>query len=121
MHSPTQQDPLEIVSTLATPLADRMLRERLTRGTLPLADADRLWTASLLLEAHRRPVPRIVAAVAARRVAPARRAGRLTRLLRPFQRPAEAGRAARPKDLAVSPATGPRGAGSGVSPARRGR
>jgi hypothetical protein len=63
MHSPTQQDPLEIVSTLATPLADRMLMERLTRGTLPLADADRLWTAPLLLEAHRRPVPRIVADV----------------------------------------------------------
>jgi hypothetical protein len=116
MHSTTQQDQLEIVSTLATSLADRMLMERLTRGTLPLANADRLWTASRLLEAHQRPVPRIVAdvldqvrsgnpageregsdaeialvaAVSARRAAPAPRAGRLSRLLRPFLRPAEA-------------------------------
>lgn len=63
MNSTTQQDQLEIVSALAASLADRMLMERLTQGTLPLANASRLWTASLLLEEHERPIPRIVADV----------------------------------------------------------
>ncbi|MFF9551068.1 MULTISPECIES: hypothetical protein [Methylobacterium] len=63
MNSTTQQDQLEIVSALAASLADRMLMERLTQGTLPLANARRLWTASLLLEEHERPIPRIVADV----------------------------------------------------------
>ncbi|MGX9982844.1 hypothetical protein [Methylobacterium fujisawaense] len=63
MNSTTQQDQLEIVSALAASLADRMLMERLTQGTLPLANAGRLWTASLLLEEHERPIPRIVADV----------------------------------------------------------
>ncbi len=60
MKSTTQQDQLEIVSDLAASLADRMLMERLTQGKLPLANASRLWTASLLLEEHARPIPRIV-------------------------------------------------------------
>jgi len=60
MKSTTQQDQLEIVSALAASLADRMLMERLTQGKLPLANASRLWTASLLLEEHARPIPRIV-------------------------------------------------------------
>ncbi|WCS23641.1 hypothetical protein LOK46_21085 [Methylobacterium sp. NMS14P] len=117
MKSTTQQDQLEIVSALAASLADRMLMERLTQGRLPLANASRLWTASLLLEEHARPIPRIVTDVleqvrhvepddgndadgieaepepdpaAARRPArPARRRG-LTRLLRPFRQAAEA-------------------------------
>jgi hypothetical protein len=63
MTSTMQQDQLETVSALAATLADRMLMERLTRGTLPLANASRLWTASLLLEEHQRPIPRIVADV----------------------------------------------------------
>ncbi|RUP16763.1 MAG: hypothetical protein EKK43_00380 [Methylobacterium sp.] len=63
MNSTTQQDQLEIVSALAASLADRMLMERLAQGTLPLANASRLWTASLLLEEHERPIPRIVADV----------------------------------------------------------
>ncbi|MGH1570238.1 hypothetical protein ACRAWG_05730 [Methylobacterium sp. P31] len=63
MDRTTQQDQLEVVSALAASLADRMLMERLTSGTLPLANASRLWTASLLLEEHERPVPRIVADV----------------------------------------------------------
>ncbi|MGU3546520.1 hypothetical protein [Methylobacterium sp. A52T] len=63
MKSTTQQDQLEIVSALAASLADRMLMERLTQGKLPLANASRLWTASLLLEEHARPIPRIVADV----------------------------------------------------------
>ena len=41
MNSTTQQDQLEIVSALAASLADRMLMERLTQGTLPLANASR--------------------------------------------------------------------------------
>ena len=109
-----QQDQLETVSALATTLADRMLMERLTRGTLPLANASRLWTASLLLEEHERPIPRIVAdvldavrhgapaqdapepaaqaasAVTAAAPEPAPRTGRLVRILRPFRRAAEA-------------------------------
>ncbi|GAN50918.1 hypothetical protein ME121_4977 [Methylobacterium sp. ME121] len=119
MKSTTQQDQLEIVSALAASLADRMLMERLTQGKLPLANASRLWTASLLLEEHARPIPRIVTDVleevrhvepddgdeadgieaqpgpevdlaGARRPArPARRRG-LTRLLRPFRQAAEA-------------------------------
>ncbi|KAA0113507.1 hypothetical protein CIW48_29570 [Methylobacterium sp. P1-11] len=60
MKTTTQQDQLEIVSALAASLADRMLMERLRQGTLPLGNASRLWTASLLLEEHARPVPRIV-------------------------------------------------------------
>ncbi|MBP1180984.1 hypothetical protein [Methylobacterium sp. PvR107] len=107
-----QQDQLEIVSALAASLADRMLMERLTRGTLPLAHAGRLWTASLLLEEHERPIPGIVADVLeqVRHVEPADgadpeagpdvtgadaddrpapRTGRLIRLLRPFRPAAE--------------------------------
>ncbi|MGH1587267.1 hypothetical protein ACRBEV_01605 [Methylobacterium phyllosphaerae] len=116
MDRTTQQDQLEIVSALAASLADRMLMERLTQGTLPLANAGRLWTASRLLEAHERPVPRIVADVLEQvrhaesaedpdgidmapgpeateerpKVARAPRRRRLTRLLRPFRQPAEA-------------------------------
>lgn len=116
MDSTTQQDQLEIVSALAASLADRMLMERLTCGTLPLANASRLWTASLLLEAHEHPIPRIVADVLdqVRQVEPAEgrdvsdaeagpdavpampvdepapRKGRLIRLLRPFRQMAEA-------------------------------
>jgi hypothetical protein len=107
----TQQDQLEIVSALAASLADRMLMERLTCGTLPLANASRLWTASLLLEEHARPVPRIVEDVLeqVRHVEPADgagpeagpdltravdrpapRKGRLIRLLRPFRPAAQA-------------------------------
>ena len=114
MNSTMQQDQLETVSALAATLADRMLMERLTRGTLPLANASRLWTASLLLEEHQRPIPRIVVdvldefrqggpteeasepvtearptAVAAAR-GPAPRKGRLVRILRPFRRAAGA-------------------------------
>jgi hypothetical protein len=63
MNNTTPQDQLEIVSNLAASLADRMLMERLTEGKLPLANASRLWTASLLLEEHARPIPRIVADV----------------------------------------------------------
>jgi hypothetical protein len=106
-----QQDQLEIVSALAASLADRMLMERLTRGTLPLAHAGRLWTASLLLEEHERPIPGIVTDVLeqVRHVEPADgadpeagpdvtdaddqpapRTGRLIRLLRPFRPAAEA-------------------------------
>ena len=115
MDSRMQQDQLEIVSALAASLADRMLMERLTRGTLPLAHAGRLWTASLLLEEHERPIPGIVADVLeqVRHVEPADgadpeagpdvtgagadaddrpapRTGRLIRLLRPFRPAAEA-------------------------------
>ncbi|WP_457105946.1 hypothetical protein [Methylobacterium sp. P5_C11] len=116
MDRTTQQDQLEIVSALAASLADRMLMERLTQGTLPLANASRLWTASRLLEAHERPVPRIVADVLEQvrhaesaedpdgtdmapgpeateerpKTARAPRRRRLTRLLRPFRQPAEA-------------------------------
>ena len=113
MNSTMQQDQLETVSALASTLADRMLMERLTRGTLPLANASRLWTASLLLEEHQRPIPRIVAdvldevrqgepaeeafepvaearAVAAPGHEPASRRGRLVRILRPFRRAAGA-------------------------------
>ncbi|MEE7502241.1 hypothetical protein ACLBXO_22065 [Methylobacterium sp. C33D] len=110
MKSTTQQDQLEVVSTLAASLADRMLMERLTQGKLPLANASRLWTASLLLEEHARPIPRIVTDVleqvrhvdpddadgagvdltaAPRPGRPSRRRG-LTRLLRPFRQAAEA-------------------------------
>ena len=109
-----QQDQLETVSALATTLADRMLMERLTRGTLPLANASHLWTASLLLEEHQRPIPRIVADVldavrhgtpaegtpepaaqaspvtAAAARGPTPRTGRLIRILRPFRRAAGA-------------------------------
>jgi hypothetical protein len=91
-----------------------MLMERLASGTLPLANASRLWTASLLLEEHQRPVPRIVADVLEqfRHVEPADgrdgtdpgpdaasedpsgepapRKRRLSRLLRPFRQAAEA-------------------------------
>ena len=115
MDSRMQQDQLEIVSALAASLADRMLMERLTRGTLPLAHAGRLWTASLLLEEHERPIPGIVADVLeqVRHVEPADgadpevgpdvtrgdadaddqpapRTGRLIRLLRPFRPATEA-------------------------------
>ncbi|MEE7466213.1 hypothetical protein MOF8_04335 [Methylobacterium oryzae] len=117
MKSDTQQDQLEIVSALAASLADRMLMERLTQGKLPLANATRLWTASLLLEEHARPVPRIVTDVleqvrhvepdeagdtdeaetglepdltAARRPDRPSRGRGLTRLLRPFRQAAEA-------------------------------
>ena len=111
MDSTTQQNQLEIVGALAASLADRMLMERLTRGALPLENANRLWTASLLLEEHRWPIPDIVADVLAqvRHVEPALdrddtafdpdfdaapaaqgdadapRTGRLIRLLRPFR------------------------------------
>ncbi|MDP4006683.1 hypothetical protein [Methylobacterium sp. NEAU K] len=111
MDSTTQQNQLEIVSALAASLADRMLMERLTSGTLPLANANRLWTASLLLEEHQRPIPGIVADVLAqvRHVEPGDgrdgadldagpdaapagqydadtpRRGRLIRILRPFR------------------------------------
>ncbi|SDA33247.1 hypothetical protein SAMN02799622_05495 [Methylobacterium sp. UNC378MF] len=111
MKTTTQQDQLEIVSALAASLADRMLMERLKQGTLPLANAGRLWTASLLLEEHARPIPRIVTDVLEQvrhgeanergepndangpephtgRTPPRRR--RLTRLLRPFRPAAEA-------------------------------
>ena len=110
MDSATQQNQLEIVSALAASLADRMLMERLTSGTLPLANASRLWNASLLLEEHRRPIPGIVADVLAQvcHVEPAAgrdgvelsdagegdvaapREGRLIRLLRPFRQDASA-------------------------------
>jgi hypothetical protein len=63
MDSTYRQDQLETVSALAASLADRMLMERLTSGTLPLANASRLWTASLLLEEHEQPIPSIVADV----------------------------------------------------------
>lgn len=114
MHGTTQQDRLQIVSALAASLADRVLMERLTSGILPLSNAHRLWTASLLLEEHRCPIPGIVEDVLAqfRHVAPAEgrdatdpdaesgldpgaapepangpgpRKGRLIRLLRPFR------------------------------------
>jgi hypothetical protein len=118
MDSTTQQDQLDIVSALAASLADRMLMERLTSGTLPLSNANRLWTASLLLEEHQCPVPGIVEDVLAqfRNVEPgdgrdvtdpdsasshedpapqeqgdepAPRKGRLIRLLRPFRQAAD--------------------------------
>jgi hypothetical protein len=116
MNSTTHHDQLQTVSALAATLADRMLMERLTRGTLPLANASRLWTASLLLEEHQHPIPRIVVdvldevrhsepeeethdpiaeagpdvTVPARRPGSAPPKGRLVRMLRPFRRSATA-------------------------------
>ena len=58
--SATSQDQLGTVSDMATTLADRILMDRMIGRVTPIAKAETLWAASLLLEANQQPVPVIV-------------------------------------------------------------
>ncbi|MDP4027182.1 hypothetical protein Q8W71_31900 [Methylobacterium sp. NEAU 140] len=65
MNAAPQQARLGKVSEMAATLADRILLERMTSGAIPLAKAEALWVASLLLEVNSFPVPFIVTDVLA--------------------------------------------------------
>lgn len=66
MNSGVPHERLGEVSVMAVTLADRILMEGLTKGTLPVAHGAILWVASLLLEENGHPVPVIVTEVLAR-------------------------------------------------------